>query len=283
MRIPFGVGPPQPGDETTSPPSSHSGKPPSPAREPVLDGPRARRGPGRPPPAPPRRRRPSSREQAQVVGRRARDRPAAGGTGSTRSSAKTPCSRSDARLAAACARAQSRTNVDLGVRADDAGQLLVDRLDELLERRPHEARAERRGCTAASGAPRRRARPPSTATQNALLGVAVGVSTSVPAMPRIRLLRASSASSSGPAAVEERGRRRRAAAPRRHSSSSTRTAPPATRSPSATWTAWHDARVGRDERRLHLHRLEHDERLARRDAVARPRRAHGARCRASAR
>ena len=53
-----------------------------------------------------------------------------------------------------------------------------------------------------------------------------------------------------------------------HSSSSTTIAPPATRSPSATCTLRTTPVVGRDERRLHLHRLEHDERLPRLDGVA---------------
>ena len=59
----------------------------------------------------------------------------------------------------------------------------------------------------------------------------------------------------------------------RHSSSSTSSAPPATRSPSATCTARTVASYGDDERRLHLHRLEDDERLARATRGRRLRRA----------
>ena len=71
------------------------------------------------------------------------------------------------------------------------------------------------------------------------------------------------------------GRPRRGPATSDHSSSSTSSAPPATWSPSLTCTRADDRLVGRDDRRLHLHRLEHDERLARLHAVALARRARG--------
>ena len=77
--------------------------------------------------------------------------------------------------------------------------------------------------------------PSSVTTQKRFSAYRSGVSTSVPAIPRIRLLRASSASSSGPAASEEGGGVLEHP-DLDHSSSSTTSAPPATRSPSATCT-----------------------------------------------
>ena len=156
--------------------------------------------------------------------------------------------------------------VDLRVGGDHAREVALDRTDECLERRLAARRREqevvRRRLHRRGGRHTRRRSPPRSAWPR------------TGRVPRPASLRHRGSGCCAPRPRAERPRLGQEGArvleqlDLGHSSSSTTAAPPATRSPSATWTVDDDSLVRRDERRLHLHRLEDDERLARLHPVA---------------
>ena len=202
MRMPFGVGPPKPARETTSPSSSQR---PTPASSLARRASTRRRAPRR------RRRRAASPSRtprtarARAVGGVAEPQaPGHPRGGARRPGARRSAGRRESRRPARARRIAGET-IDLGRAADRARQLVGDRVGERLER-PSRSGRRRPGCAAACGS---RRRPPLPVPNDPAdeLGVDLGMSAPSRAA-RARLCRASSTRSKG-----RRALRRTASAP----------------------------------------------------------------------